>query len=499
MKRFLRWPAASLVVIVGVLFTLTFAHSGTSLKTAHAASSTSPTVSIPSIVHPYHYVSLSAQGFAPGERVFAHVASINGEPSTYLVCDTTGKCTGQISFYGIDLAYGKHTLIAQGATSGREAQAPFTLVTGIGFAQSQGGVGTAIEVDGAAFTPNETVNVYWGSPSPATFVGSATCDQAGTFAFTNKANNDVFVATGAPGPHQVTVVRQNHTSALLTQPTVFTATFYLYTPKILAPANIKISPPGPTTVAGFGANETVIFSWNANGGQVLGTAQTDYMGRAGANLSYPAVPSGSYILTAKGETSGVTATDTLNTGANIQIAIPATPLIFPAETLPINGGGFTPNQKVQVYFQTTQNDVVTATADATGAFYVSLTLPATYNPTTSYHIYAMSSDGTQHAEAPISFSPPDVSQSIPHARSGVDVPVQGDNFAVGETVAIYWNYGQSNQLLLGTTTVDTSGEFLTTIIVPNDPYGIPATLAAVGQASHLVATQTVTPSPGLVL
>ena len=432
---------------------------GIPTRTVYAASATTPTISFASsTLHPYSEATLTAQSFAPGETVSAYVVSYNNNPSASLTCDATGTCTGQLSLYGIDLAAGTHTLIATGNTSDLQAQTSFTLVPGIQVTPNQGGVGTSLEVDGAAFAANETVNIYWGSPSTATFVGSATCGQYGGFAFTNKANGDPFIATGAPGHYKVTVVPQNETS------TVFTATFHILTPKIQAPASIKFGKPDNITVSGFGANETVVFSWNANGGQVLGNSQTDSIGRGVATFAYPSAPSGSYILTATGETSGLTTTDTVNVGAGIDIGL--TSYILPGETLTINGGGFAPDQSVGVYFQAKKNGIVNITTDATGAFSASLTLPSTYSSTTSYHIHAISADSTLHAEVPVSFSPPDAYINVAAPTLGPLGAVLGDNFAVNETVNIYWNYGQSNQVQVGTATVDNNGHFSTTITPP---------------------------------
>ena len=470
---------------------LLFARIGMPLITTHATSAVSPTVSLPSSTfQPYQYVTVTAQGFTPGETVYVYVVSFKNEPGTNLPCDTTGKCTGQLSLYNIDLAYGLHTLIARGLTSSSQAQTTFTLITGVTVRPTEGAVGTALEVDGDAFTANETVNIYWGHPSTATFVGSTTCDSSGAFRFTYKANGTPFTASGAPGVHQITIVRQNQT------PTIFTTPFHLLPPKITVATNIKFGEYKSMVIAGFGINEMVTLSWNANGGQILRTLRTTNTGEVLTNFAYPPTPPGTYILTAKGNTSGLTATHTVHTETGI--AITNAFFAFPGQTLALNGGGFIPGQIVHVYFHTTRNGVLTVTTDTKGSFSVSLTLPSVYDPKVSYAIHAVSADGTQRAEAPLSFQPPKLVNEVPKPSFGLTTQVRGNYFAVNETVAIVWDYGYPDQLQIGTATVDTSDHFVASVIVPSAPYGSTVTLAAVGQTSHLVATQTLNFSPSLL-
>ncbi len=59
----------------------------------------------------------------------------------------------------------------------------------------------------------------------------------------------------------------------------------------------------------------------------------------------------------------------------------------PGITVNINGFNYQPNVKVNVYFQTKSNGVVTAVTDAGGFFYTSLTVPDTYTPGTHYYVH----------------------------------------------------------------------------------------------------------------
>jgi len=440
-------------------------------------------------LRPYQYVTVTAQGFAPGETVYVHVVSNNNSPYGDLICDATGTCSGQLSFYGIGLTYGSHLLDARGDSSGLQAQTSFFLVAGIHIDPSQGGVGTAIQVFGDAFNPNETVGIYWGDPSPATFIGNAVADAQGLVGFANKTNGDPFVATGKPGLYQIVVVRQQHKPVQR-----LSVMFHLLAPKIQVPATLVFGQSFTTTILGFGANELVDFHWNANGGQDLGTIQTGSDGSGITTFWIPSAPAGSYKFTATGETSGITATRVVHTGPGLEAAI--TGYTFPGQTITLNGGGFTPGATIQLYFQSTQNGVVTTNADSTGAFTLPFTLPDTYDPqNTSYAIYAVNTaKGAQKASTPIAFTPPDISHGIPGDDFGLSTQVQGDNFAVGETVDIFWNYGQTDQQQIASVTVDQNGQFAAlTIALPSEPAGTAITVAAVGQTSHLVVTQTFTP------
>jgi hypothetical protein len=162
----------------------------------------------------------------------------------------------------------------------------------------------------------------------------------------------------------------------------------------------------------------------------------------------------------------------------------------PGTTITVNGGGFSPNETVNVYFQVTQNGVVTATSDSSGAFSVQLTLPKTYKHNVTYYVHAVNSSGTEHARAQFTFEPAEISLDQQNVTYGTPFTMYGSNFQANETVTIYWDYHQHGQQIAGTVNADQVGTFTANLPTPSDPNLSSVTVAAIGTISGLLATTT---------
>ena len=88
--------------------------------------------------------------------------------------------------------------------------------------------------------------------------------------------------------------------------------------------------------------------------QVMTTLTMDNTGAINTYFAPPFAPRGSYILTATGNSSKLQATSALNIGPGI-ILDPNT--ANPGGTFTVEGGGYTPGETVNVYFQNTGNGV----------------------------------------------------------------------------------------------------------------------------------------------
>lgn len=480
-----------MVTILGAFFFFS------SLTPTHAAGSAMAPSLTPSTLtfHPYKYIKVTAQGFAPNENVYLYLDSSSNfwSGSGSLTCDANGNCSGTYNTNGIELLAGSHTLYGNGETSGLQAQVKIVIAPGMIASVSPydspltGGQNMPLEVLGAGFPANETDTIYWKSSTGQTQEGTATTNETGNlyFGFTEPANT-------APGQYAILVKRPNQKIATLS-------------------ANVKVIPPSlknakvihggnpglDCLVAGFGADETVDLTWNANGGEHIGTMTTNNLGSGDAFTDNSlAAPNGTYIVTATGETTHFVETSSVTIGQGIwwdnsqQI---------PGSTVTVHGSGFAPLQNIQVYFQTTKNGVATTQTDASGAFSLSLTLPTTYDPSTSYFIYAKNSDGTEKAKIAFSFLAVGTGLWDSTPTYGASTTINGYDFAINEPVTFYWDYGTPAQKTLGTAVADSTGQSTLPVTIPSDPYGSTVTIAAVGSISKLVATSTITPYPGITL
>lgn len=131
----------------------------------------------------------------------------------------------------------------------------------------------------------------------------------------------------------------------------------------------------------------------------------------------------------------------------------------PGGTFTVEGGGYTPGETVNVYFQNTDNGVTTAIVDASGSFSVPLTAPVTYDKHTQYSVYASSTNNLDHAKAQFFYAVPSL-QLTRGLSYGESFTVAGQGFAANDTVDVFWqSYNQKNPTKLGTVVAASDGSF----------------------------------------
>jgi hypothetical protein len=399
--------------------------------TAQAAFSIVPLISLSkTILYPTEVVTLTSKGFAANNVVQLYIDTIGGSSNMYFDSNSNGDATIQFKVPGLFLTAGHHILIAVGNSSGIPliAQENLTILPYIYPMFGQPGINE--NMGGAGFAANETVNIYWGNAT-GQLLGSTTASNSGNLGFS------FTVPTGlTAGLYPVTVVRTQYKSKIVTR--------YLH----INPLSLTITPGGAhagqqvnVSLTGFLAGENVILIWNTNGGEQLAWFTTNQQGSVKSTFTARSAIPGTYTVTTS-DSYGLQATTTLSIGPGFSPASGD-----PGTTVPIYGGGFAANETVNVYFQSTKNGIVTATTDATGAFTVKLAVPASYNPTTNYYVYAVSTTSTNHASTRFKFSTPtftacNISYICGEFPFGQTVYFNGTHFATNETVDIIWNYQQ---------------------------------------------------------
>ncbi len=429
-------------------------------------------------------ITLNAVGFASYDTVEIQQDTTTGAVLGYLYCDVVGTCSSTITLPASSVVQGIHILIASGLSSALVAEAAVNFRAQIIATVTKGGPGTAIPLSGTGFAAHETVQVYWGTTSGIS-EGSATSDAQGNLSDTINAPN-----SATPGSYTITVARTNQ--AIATRTTTFT----ILPTTMTSTTGIHSQQPVTVKLSGFQGSEYVTVTWNTNSNQQLIALYVDATGAGTATFTPPSVPANTYTLTATGNTSGLHATSMLTVGPGIAL-VPATS--NPGSTITVNGGSFTPGETVNVHFQTTSNGIVSAVADSTGAFSVSLTIPATYSTTTAYTVYAVSASGPNTASAPLTYTTPSLYPYYYSVNYGSTETLYGYGLASNETVTLYWAYQQTSQVTLGTVTAASDGSFNDTITVPTEANLGTVTIAAIGSTSKLAVTNSVYEYAGIVL
>lgn len=491
MKHTIRCLVLVVVLVSVVLFSLIpFVHSE-NIVIAHAARFSSTSAETPSIqpsttiFRPFRHISVAATGFSPQDEVGIYVDYIDGYHLLgYLTCNNQGNCSGEI--YTGEFTAGSHMLIGYGTSSGLTAQTAVTMIAGINASPSEGGQGTSIQITGASFALNETVNVYWGEPKTGLFEGTVTTDSyEGMFSLT------FIPPAGIPSGNYPISVQRKHQ-----KPDVVVAWFTLKAPhmRVLTPG-IHSGQALSVEVSGFQASEQVTLSWSANGGQTLATFSTDPTGYGGTSLVPPPALPGTYTLTAVGMSSGFQAIGTIAVGPGIELSSPEDGV---GQTITVTGGGFSANEMIDVYLQRRSLGVVSATSDAGGNFTVLLNLPDTFSQKQSYHVYAVSVSNNERAQAPFMFQIPAAGLLDQYTFYGTSNIVYGGAFAPGETIKLFWDYQQPGQLLLAKVTADSTGSFTLPITVPSDPNLTNVTLTSFGETSKIRSSYPVYEGANLV-
>ena len=462
--------------------------------TAQSAFSIVPLISLSStIVHPGEVVTVTVKGFAPNYAVELFIDSISSQSDLYFQANSNGDASVPFTFPANFLSGGHHVLIAVDISPGVPLIAQMSVKIQPYINPMAGQTGFKESLYAVGFAPNEAVNIYWGKAT-GQLLGSATADTWGNlnFAFT--------VPTGlSAGMYPVTIVRTNHFPLHIT-------TNLSIKPLLLAitPVGIRSGQPVQIQLAGFLANEGVTLSWNANGGQQWTSFQTNQQGAAKGTFTPHNTGPGSYTVTAS-DSQGLQATSTLSIGPGISLAFGNNyPFNNPGGTITINGGGFAANETVNVYLQTPATAEVTTTTGTAGIFTINLTLPNTYNQSTRYFLYAVSTTGTDRATIPFKFLPPTLAACNIFNTScngeqpyGQRVGFVGNNFGPDETVDIIWNYQQPGQFTLAKVQCFFGDGFTTGKSVPSVPGQGAVTIAAIGETSHLIATTTLIIDPAI--
>ena len=461
MKRFFRWPVLvilAVLVIAAMIPALAVFHVG-KLNAARAAGS-GPTISLPDIVHPFDTVTITGQGFAPDDHVGIGV-DYPGYFIGFLACDNTGNCSGQVTMPYQNIVQGTHEIFGV-ASSGLVAQTSVVFLPGMttyaaglsgGSHMGQGGPGTTMQLVGGGFKTGESVSIYWGEKQPV-FLANAS---GSSFSVTITAPSSL-----SPGFYMIDAVRTKQT------PGKASTVFHILPPRLVSSAGVRENQPAHIHLTGFLANEQVSLSWSAYGNQAITSLTVDATGTADSYVALPVAPKGSYTLEAVGNSSQFHAQSTINIGPGILLSLNT---VNPGGVTTVIGGGYTPGETVNVYFERTANGVTPVTVNASGGFSTPLSIPLDRSKNVQHYVYAVSTTTSDKASTPFFYAVPSIQIGCCNLRYGSSFTLTGQEFAGQETVTILGqNSLQKAPVVLGTATTLLDGSFTFTSTIPSVPY-----------------------------
>ncbi len=329
--------------------------------------------------------------------------------------------------------------------------------------------GSSVTVQGFGFTAGQTAHV--------TFQGlSADATVANDGSFTTSAFS---VPTRPGGSYPFSASDAAGESA--------TAPFYIQGafPSI-TPGDWWLAPGQKTSVHvdNFAPNETINITDPNN--TLLGSFAVGANGSGdGKNVfAAPFNAAGKTVtITFTGQTSGASAAYPLQVGNLYAFAVPSAYYLTPGQTLGVSGGGFAPNETLDLMNGTTK--VTTFTADASGNFNVAnaVTIGFSMNGTQTYHVTGESS-GASSGNFSVSIGGifPTAVPTAYYATPGQTVGVTATNFGPNEVVDLF----DAGKQKIASATADAQGNIPTALKTAiTVPYGSASNLTymLVGETS----------------
>ncbi len=427
-------------------------------------------------------IHVSGWGYSGGETVSIYLGAATGAPAA----TTTAAADSQFGPVAViipaNAPQGSLPVIAIGSTSGVTGSnsyyvVQFTpIITPASTPNTPGGV---VTVSGSGYAPNEGVKFYINGSQ----VGSATAGPAGSFTNGSLAIPDVTTGTyqlhGTGSSSGADAVYWFYIGGFY--PSAYPSVYYILPGHALSFSGSGFAP-GETIQAIQSGSSTPSSSFTAD--------NTGAFANAGS-VNVPLSLAGSqatYHITGLSSKGNVDVSVTV--GQFFPGVYPSAYYIAPSDQISFSGGGFAPNESIQVTDSASPQVLATILADSNGSFAGagSTTVPFTFAGTTRTFRLA---GGLSHAEADTSVTVgqyyPSISPSAYYINPGQKLSVSGSGFAPNETVDLTMGAGSPT-----TTVTNASGMFATPFM--NVPFmsGSNLLVTASGRNSHATASVTVT-------
>jgi subtilisin len=420
----------------------------------------------------------TASGFAANDTI---AFTWDGATSPFATGVTSATGNMSILLVVPDGAAGPHAVTATGSlpvTPGGPAAgvtATFTVQPSISVAPFSGKVGTTLTITAKGFKPGELITLSWqDTPSTTVPIGQVTASASGGASATWQ------VPQATSGSHQITAVGSGGSTA---------STGFTISPDFaLSVTSGSVGQTVTATLSGYAANESVTLKWydTSSSATTLQTVTTSAKGSKSVEMAIPESTYGSHRLEAVGTASG-SRTRYVSVSAALSLT-PGTGLA--GSSVSVSGTGFGAGEVVSFKWftsATTSISVGSATSSPNGAVTLTFTVPA--DATAGGHKFE-ATGGSSFARATQTFSVTSSGPPVPveptcslSPTSGVvgrQLSVTCANFALNESIRIYWDDATTSQR--ASIWTGSTGGGTATLSVPDSPAGA-HTVIAIGSAS----------------
>lgn len=433
-------------------------------------------------------VPITGEGYTPGETVDIRWDRSSGSILKTVTASSSG--TFSTSATVPDDENGKHLFVGVGRTSGAKPSRSFTIVEelnpSISITTTSGPSGTVVPITGQGYLPGEVVDIRW-DRSSGTVLTTVTANGSGAFSTQatvpdDDAGKHLFVGvgrtSGAKPSRSFTIVEEVDPSISITTTS--------------GPGGTVV----PITGQGYAPGETVDIRWDRSTGIILKTVTASGSGTFSTSATVPDASPGKHLFVGVGRTSGAKPSRSFNvidiTPVDPSISIDPTSGRT-ATTVAVTGAGYTPNEAVEIYFDSTGSTgtlLTTTTASGSGTFSTTVTIPHT--PGGSHLIVGKGVTSGVKPSRTFTITQ-SVSLSAGSATPGETVRVTLRGFHPGEPITLTWDHVDG--LPLASVTANSTGSAAASFTVPSGVNGTHRVVAT-GSVTAGLATADLTVTDG---
>ena len=421
-------------------------------------------------------VTVVGSGFIPGANVVIQFDALDRTP---VITAWAGAFSTSITVPNV--SSGLHQVRAVDALTNAPlgVSLPFTVtVTAeITIEPDEGAVGTEVEISGEGFDSREDIIVEYDSDEVDIEDGDDDTDSDGEF-----GDTIIIIPESTAGDHTITVIGDDSSFEAEAEFTV--------EPQItVSPTSGLVEVEVTITGTGFGRRSEIIVYFSNVEMAMSGDDETDRDGSFTATFSVPALDAGTYDVEVEDEDGNDGEAEFVIEEAVVVVtSISIAPVTGTAGTeLTVTGTGF--SGAVTVKYDDVE--VVTATADDSGDFSATFTVPVS---TGGDHTVTASDDTNEDSATFAVTAVADASLNLTAGNVGTGLTVTGTGFSGAVTV-------KYDGEAVATATADASGDFSATFSVPASTGGDHTVVISDGTATKQITfvMESVAPLPPVPL